>query len=68
MICFILVLNRRDKSGFSVGEGILTARLVQLYKPEQVSTFGLLHDSCIVFAKGCCCLQEQSLFCEHRVI
>lgn len=52
----MLVLNMRDKNGFSVGEGKLTAKLVQLYKPVQVSTSGLLCDSCIGFSNGHRCL------------
>lgn len=56
MMYFMLVLNRTDKTAFSVGEGKLTGGLVQLYKPVQVSTSGLLHDSCTGFRNDHRCL------------
>lgn len=62
----MLVLNRTDKSSFSVGEGNLTAKLVQLYKRAQVSTSGLLHDSCVGFGDGCWYLWGGCLFSNCR--
>jgi len=61
----ILVLNRRDKNVFSVGEGKLTGKIVHLYKPVQVSTSGLLCVSCRGFDND---LWGGSLFCNHKVM
>lgn len=68
MMYFMLVINRRDKNGFSVGEGKLTAKLVQLYKPAQISTSGLLCNSRIGFGDDCRCFWGGSLFCSHRAM